>query len=436
VDPANNVFVASAEVKLFKWPPPSEIGSDNPSWSWPSSPLTADHVVTTASTSYSGYNWAINQWSHSCISGVADGVVENNRWHRIRVSKAGYDTSFHYRYHGSHSESCDIWDCETESWISGTCFSYDDFDLYPDSVVYDRLPDIFLDPRDLEDNQFECVQLPDAEVPNDPKIKRVGLRVSVGTANVGAGNFHLKGYNFDDGNPSTNYVNQVITRSNGTTHELLVDDAAFEHHAGHGHIHVKDWAQLRIVSNLSSCNVHPNGRSPSCVLEEGEKRSFCAMDLEEFDEEIIDEYGTPQFFADCGDAEKQGITSGWKDRYHKGLEGQVIILGAPPSAMVSPGTYMLEAHFDPTNVFSNELNKDNNAVRISVTIPSFTTSDDPEFNANCPTPILDCRSFPSISSPTIHARCRDYLKCSSTADCTESLTCQSLAGFTDMFCQL
>ena len=108
-------------------------------------------------------------------------------------------------------------------------------------------------------------------------------------ANVGPGDFHLRWHSDRRGGR----VFQHIHRINGQTLRYPLDDVAFEYHSGsdHDHFHVNDWAILRLLDDTASCDVHPNDRSPGCVVAEGEKISYCLTAQAVFDWEISEEFG-------------------------------------------------------------------------------------------------------------------------------------------------
>lgn len=333
----------------------------------------------------------------------------------MKFAKSGYDTVFRYLQHNAYDETCQIFDCAQNKWVTGVCKSFEEVKMHRTiGPPHNRLPDIFVDPREMQDHEFQCVQLPSAYNPATEKVNMVGLRVSVGTANVGTGKFHLSQVN-----PTT--VVQKITLSDDSETMITLPNVNFHFHAGHDHFHIRDWAVLRLLDSSGSC-ASPLGIRPAwCDIAEGEKISFCAIDSDRFDDELSALYprlGDPYR---CGDVTLQGISPGKKDTYGKNLPGQAIALGSPESTILPPGTYRLEAEWDPEGNFleENELEKSNNRAQITIQIPTFNTSDSLDHNQNCAEPILDCRQgFTQLP------QCKDYLTCETNADCIEGLTCQ------------
>lgn len=349
-------------------------------------------------------------------------------YYRMKFAKSGYDTVFRYVFHNAYDETCQQWDCNQGQWITGQCKSFEEVQMQPTTgTVFNRLPDIFVDPRELEDHEFQCVQMPSVYTPASTKINRVGLRVSVGTANVGNGKFHLS-------QTGPNTVIQKVDRSDGSETFLYLPNVSFLFHASHNHFHIKDWAVLRLLDQAGAC-ANPMGIRPMwCDLAEGEKISFCAVNYDRFDDEIATLYPDAlELDYSCNDPTLQGVSPGWKDTYRSHLVGQAIVLGDPgSSSMPLPGPYRLEAEWDPAGNFlaHNEIDKNNNRAQITLQVPAFTTSDVPSQNANCDR-FLDCRG--GFAQPQ---QCKDYLRCETNSDCTDGLTCQvNPSDVEEKFCQ-
>jgi hypothetical protein len=420
--------LGSATVNLFKWPPPSVAGSTNPTWAWPASAgPTPDYSAPTYNSTENGFNWALDDISGDCQP-PEDVMVDSGWWYRFKIERSGYEPIFRYILHDNYSESCQQWNCNQNAWVAGSCKSFDTMEMYASNAPkHDELPDIFVDPRDLEDHEFQCVQMPSAYNPTGTKVDLVGLRASTGTANVGSGKFHLS-------EQSPGSVSQFIEQSDGTDRTIGLPFVSFEFHPGHSHFHIEDWAQLRVVDDSPSCSDPPGVRPGWCEIAQGDKLSFCAIDLEKFDDEIANYYGPGGVtaFNSCSDPTNQGISAGYKDVYGKHLLGQVVILGHPTSSMPATGDYFLEGEWDPNGGFvAAELDKSNNRAQVPIFIPSFTTASSQTHNPNCDE-ILNC-----INGFTADDHCEDYLRCESNADCSDGLTCQqNPLDATEMFCQI
>jgi hypothetical protein len=84
----------------------------------------------------------------------------------------------------------------------------------------------------------------------------------------------------------------------------------------------------------------------------GHKNGFCVVDLVDYTRGLLN----GRYFS-CG---SQGISIGWADEYHWGLDGQwVVVTGVPP------GDYMLEAEVNAERLY-RELAYNNNGVAIPV----------------------------------------------------------------------
>lgn len=194
-------------------------------------------------------------------------------------------------------------------------------------------PDIIVRESDLYDNEVWVAG-------------RRWLRLSNGTANVGEGKLHLYGV-FPPNDDGTQTVRQRVFRDDGTWWDT--DAGYFVFHDGHDHIHFEDWAVYRLREVLDGGGVGP-------VVAEGEKTSFCILDLGIYDP------GLPNFdpdgeFHSCSST-VQGLSVGWIDIYGKHLAGQRIDITGVPD-----GVYWLESEVDPLNRVL-ERDETNNIARI------------------------------------------------------------------------
>jgi len=170
------------------------------------------------------------------------------------------------------------------------------------------------------------------------------LRLSTAVANVGEGRLELRGGAI---NGDRQDVHQRIYNSDGSFTDLLA--GSFVYHPEHGHIHFENFASYRL------CEVLPDG-SVGGVVAEGEKVSFCLLDVERYE---TTGPATPHFLT-CGQV--QGISVGWADVYDRGLPGQSIDITG-----IADGQYWLEVVVDPLNLIQ-ELDETNNTARIQINL--------------------------------------------------------------------
>jgi len=127
-----------------------------------------------------------------------------------------------------------------------------------------------------------------------------------------------------------------------------VDNPAFEYSACHNHYHFVNYASYRLLDM--------SGR----VVARGHKQAFCLLDLWKYPGLGGDP--RPQF-PTC---EFQGISAGWADIYHRGLDCQWIDITSVPS-----GRYILEVEINPLHGAGPipENNYENNVGRADVVVP-------------------------------------------------------------------
>ena len=203
----------------------------------------------------------------------------------------------------------------------------------PAAAQQDVLPDIIVDEQWLYDHY----------------VSGSNLRLSNGTANIGPGAFHLFG-GADNGD-GTQEVWQRVYRTDGSHYDRLASN--FVYHPSHGHIHVENWASYRLREVLA-------GDGVGDIVAQGEKTSFCILDLGVYDNTLPNFDPNGRFFS-CN-SQTQGLSVGWIDVYSAGLEGQSIPIAGLPS-----GEYWLESVVDPDDNFL-EADKANNTVRIKITL--------------------------------------------------------------------
>ena len=248
----------------------------------------------------------------------------------------------------------------------------------------DLLPDIIVRQSDLYDHEV-------AIIGNARWIK-----LSNGTPNIGDGKLYLYGV-FPQNDDGTQTVRQRIYRDDGTFWDT--DVGYFIYHPEHDHIHFEDWAIYRLREVLEGGGVGP-------IIAEGEKTSFCILDLGIYDRNLPNFDPDGQFHSCTSTI--QGLSVGWLDIYSKGLAGQRIDITGVPD-----GTYWLESEVDPLNRVI-EKDETNNIARILVTLgdggPDYAEPNDtipqvaarPEGGPNSPN-LGPCGPERTLPDLTIHS---------------------------------
>jgi hypothetical protein len=113
----------------------------------------------------------------------------------------------------------------------------------------------------------------------------------------------------------------------------------------HNHFHVQDYADYRLLDMGGN------------LVARGHKQAFCLIDLWKLPGQGGDRNPT---YVDCG---FQGVSAGWADVYHRGLDCQWIDITSVPS-----GRYVLEVIVNPARTIT-EHNYSNNTARTEVVIP-------------------------------------------------------------------
>jgi len=245
-------------------------------------------------------------------------------------------------------------------------------EIRADEVEGALLPDIVTRESDLYEHVVDPMVVPG----------RVHLRLSNGTANIGAGKLFLYGVlpPNDDG---TQNVMQRVFATDGTYADHLAGQ--FIYHPGHGHVHFQGWAAYRIRQILPGDGVGP-------ILAEGQKTSFCIIDIAVYNSSLPNFNPSGEFHS-CG-MDKQGLSVGWTDVYSMYLEGQNIDITDVP-----PGEYWLESEVDPDN-HVQESDETNNAARIKITLGPAPLSPD-AYEPNETREAVDARPAGAAFSPNL-----------------------------------
>lgn len=234
----------------------------------------------------------------------------------------------------------------------------------------DLLPDIITTVSQLYDNRIT--------VENGRRL----LRLSNGTANIGIGKLYLYGSTVNQ--DGTRDVMQRIYRTDGSSWDRLA--GKFIHHPTHGHIHFDDWAIYRLRER------GPNNEVGQIVAE-GEKTSFCILDLQVYDNSLPD-FDPDGEFRNCGST-VQGLSVGWMDIYSKDLDGQWIDITDVPD-----GDYWLESTVDP--VFHLlESDNTNNTTMVPVVVSQGSTILPDAYEPNSTFTEVDAREVGKPASPNL-----------------------------------
>lgn len=121
--------------------------------------------------------------------------------------------------------------------------------------------------------------------------------------------------------------------------------STFEYSSCHDHYHFREYADYRLLDMGGN------------IVARGHKQAFCLVDL--WQPPGLRGRADPQF-SHCG---FQGISAGWADVYHRGLDCQWIDITGVPS-----GRYVLEVVINPARVI-REHNYSNNVARTEVVVP-------------------------------------------------------------------
>lgn len=173
--------------------------------------------------------------------------------------------------------------------------------------------------------------------------------------NIGEGHFELfnTGVTRQGPNGTEWEVNQRIYDDQGGFRDRFAGWRAY--HPSHSHLHFEGYAVQRLREVTE-------GNGVGDIAAEGNKISFCLIDLRRFDPNA----GGSNYNS-CG-ASHQGISAGWADIYGYWLSGQEIdISGLPRDAQgnLLNSQYWLEVELDPDNTIE-EADETNNIARILI----------------------------------------------------------------------
>ena len=235
------------------------------------------------------------------------------------------------------------------------------------------LPDIVVRQDDLYDNQIVTSGLPPKTI----------IRFSNGTANIGDGKFYVYGTGVDNGDGTEDIIQRIYSPGGGFTDRTA---GQFVFHPTHSHIHVEEWCEYRVRQVLPDEGV-------GAIVVKGQKTSFCILDLDVYDSSLPNYNPSGQFFS-CSST-VQGLSVGWIDIYSKNLAGQSIDITGVPA-----GTYWLESHADPNDVFL-ERSEDNNTARIKFTIGGGGSINPDPYEPNNSIPAVAARVVGGTNSPNL-----------------------------------
>lgn len=253
------------------------------------------------------------------------------------------------------------------------------YELNVEGVPFDAsdvdtlFPDITVRRNDLHDNEISVTVEPG----------RRHIRLTVTTANIGAGKLYLYGV-LPPNQDGTQDVRQRIFRSDGSFFDRLAGKFVF--HQQHDHIHVENWSQFHLRELLPDSGV-------GAIVASGDKTSFCILDLTIHDASLPNHNPNGEFLS-CSST-IQGLSVGWADIYSKDLPGQNIDVTDVPD-----GYYWLEAVVDP-DLKILEARETNNASRVLVVIgdPESNTAD--AYEPGDSFDEVDARPIGSVNSPNL-----------------------------------
>lgn len=238
-------------------------------------------------------------------------------------------------------------------------------------MAADVLPDLSVWRDKLFDNLVDTTTLPG----------RTLVRLSTGTPNDGLGRLELRGGAIVG---TQQEVNQRVFRDDGTWWDRPA--GTFTYHPQHNHIHFDGWCRFRLRAKNSD-------GTPGAVLAQGQKTSFCILDLTIFNTNNPN-YDPNPFYGGCG-ATIQGMTPGWADIYGKMLTDQWVDVTG-----IADGNYFLEAEVDPDNAIL-EANETNNVERIPYYLGAPPPLTPDVYEENDTKAVVDGRVEAGLNSPNL-----------------------------------
>lgn len=312
-DAETNALVEDALIRVYHWPPP---GGEHYDWEWKHNWRAddPDYAANTGDVDGPGdANYEFTTAQPICVGDAVSASLDPHRWYRIRVDAPGYEPRIFYRHHTGYDPA----DCPSAcpAAPASGCHRMD-FELWPQGADHPQYPDLLVDPRDLENHQWQCAHMPDG-AQHDYLI---GLRVTTAVANVGEGPFHLHGTS-DGGGDGQAY--QLITHSDGSVEQREIESDFFDYYAS-GMPNFMAWVRLGLVDPVDECR-DVDDRPADCLTNAHEKLSFCLYDSDRFDGDIKAGYGglTSLF------TPPPGLRRPIRPGHHPGLEGH---LRPPPAA--------------------------------------------------------------------------------------------------------
>jgi hypothetical protein len=301
-------------------------------------------------------------------------------WTRFEVSQPGYDTRRFFRNHQykpctvpvDNPYSAGSYAYNTNSDVTDGQCAPQSFALQPSNVNYPKDPDMIVDPRWLRDfvvstTRGTPVAAADYTFAGNTceGVADSCVRVSVGTANVGAGDLYVTAPEGQQNNVTQHRFN----RNSGVTDTVL--SASFVSD-GHPHLHLANWTQIRLRAIDNTCNTQATASNCPVLPATGRKVSFCLLDSLVFDtSNDAATYASNRGYNGCDIVENglitQGIGAGRMDVYGWGLVGQMV----PADGL--HGKFWLEVEVNPADAQGRrtviESDYTNNVSRIVITLP-------------------------------------------------------------------
>jgi hypothetical protein len=297
---------------------------------------------------------------------------------RVAISANGYSSwrqGVFFRNH-DYADACNAYTSMPYSGDDGVPFDVtaptmpgicapESFLLYPDTVAHEMLPDFIVDPTALNDWELasNCVY-DDGVAPS--RTYANCLVVSVGTPNVGAGDFDLQFA--DDGSGPQ----QVVRYHTNAVWPHEIPSAPVHLHPFSGSIvktrtgtfEVASWLVLRLRTYDSSCGAG-NGWGACNVVREGQRQPWVVTDQGFYDDDLNGVSSNVIHTSTLGTdgAYHYGITRGLTLISNK---GQHLNISLDVTGLCG-GTYWLEGEVDPDRHVI-ERDTTNNVFRVKVVL--------------------------------------------------------------------